>query len=381
MDQKALSQILDSVAAKHTSAETDLLPAIQARLKHNRPTRPIWQSHPIRRVASIVVGLLLVVTTVYAAQLLIRDPGLQENMVTPLNLSQTKADVTVTLDWAYADANRIKLAYTVTSVTEPIVKDWVTDVTLTDQEIPRESQEIFGFASLVDIQEDAPNIYNVEANFELDDITHTESTIDLRLRVMGIYRFEFSVPFDPGIRIEKQPDVSAAGLNANLEWAIITPSMTRAYICYETPDEEMWVANVLLSYDGEPVALEPEASGRGSGPNNGPYERWCTERRFLTSYDNPPQELTFTIPSLQTPTVYSEADMRVASEVFAKYGVKTEVKPSSSEPGSGYTLNWLSPIPDNEQFSAIWKEAIGAMDDSVRWESVAGPWHLTITLP
>src|SRR4051812_46636298 len=115
MDEKAFSQILDTLAARHMPPDIDLFPDVQARLKKKRSFIPLLQQRPARLVASLVVCLLVVVTTVYAAQLLVRDPGLRENMVTPLNLSQTKGDVTVTIDWAYADANRIKLAYTVSS--------------------------------------------------------------------------------------------------------------------------------------------------------------------------------------------------------------------------------------------------------------------------
>jgi hypothetical protein len=382
MDKKALSQMLDSLAAQHMPSDLDMLPGIQARLKKTRSMTPLMQRRPARLIASLIVALLVVVTTVYAAQLLIRDPGLHETMVTPLNLSQTKGDVTVTLDWAYADANRIKLAYTVTSPSKEIKDETLTYVTLTDRETPRDIHKFIGYASLIDIQETASHVYHAEASF-FGDLKNPAPTLNLRLQVMGNYRFDFTVPFNPGLRIEKQHDVLVAGLNANLEWAIITPSMTRANVCYDTPDDEKWIANIELAYDGQPVATEPEASykGSGAGANNGPDERWCTEKSFLTAYDTLPDEMTFTITSLQTPTQYSEEDMQRASEVFAKYGIKTEVVPGSYELGSSYTLNWLSPIPGYVEYRKIWQEAEAAMGDGVRWQSIDGPWILTIPLP
>lgn len=380
MDEKVISQILDRLAAQRISADRDLLAGIQANLKKNRALKPIMQRRAARLVASVVVALLAVVTTVYAARLLIRDPGLQENMVTPLNLSQTKGDVTVTLEWAYADANRIKLAYTVNSRSQDIVKNWVTQVTLTNREIPRDTQEFFGFASLVDIQQTPTHVYQAEASFDIDNLNNVAQMLNLRLRVMGNYRFDFSVPFNPGVRIEKQPDVEVGGIKANIEWAIITPSMTRAYICYETPDNKVWMADIVLAYDGQPVAREPEANVRRTRPDNGPGERWCSQQRFLTSYTRLPHELTLTITSLQTPPAYTEEDMRRAAEVFAQYGVKTEVVPSPLEPDEGYTLNWLSPIFDADQFSKIWQEAVAAMDDKVRTKKIEGPWILTVHL-
>lgn len=386
MDKQKFAHLLDQVAARQLDPDTDLLPALEQQLAAGavptRTSRRRLRRSPAARLM-LAACLLLIVSTVYAVlQLKIDDPGLRDSMVTELNLTQTVDDETATLNWAYADANRIVIAYTFTRQDGTIPDDQVVEVELRDSE-GHAFQPVAAFG----LDRAAPEMLHGSAHYDASVIEGTPAALDLTLRLARRFTFEFRVPFIPGVRVEDGTVQDRGGLDASLEWVVVAPSMTRVYFCYRQPEiksadgAETWYPRypgVLLEFDGVRVAREAGASYTMNSPTQDERGLWCQETRFLTTYQTIPQQVTLTITHLQTRILYSEDNMRRAAGVFAGYGITAEVRPNVS---GGYLLNFPEPVQDYARFEQIWSEAQAKMGEPLSGKRLDGPWTLTVDLP
>ena len=125
MSAGQLKHTLAELAEAGVAARVNLWPRVRARASARRPgfALPAWMPRGQRRWAGLAVAaLLLVGATAYAAapvisRLLTMDDQLRtldaEHAGRALNLSQTQGDVTVLVQWAYADAHRVLVGYTI----------------------------------------------------------------------------------------------------------------------------------------------------------------------------------------------------------------------------------------------------------------------------
>jgi|GEM_PF-4056399 len=138
MTPDQLHDLLDDFAATEIPDTMTILNDIEARLQ---TASPIPAARPILRFsrAFVVVFALMFATVAYAvyqAQLVRGDPGIMavgaQELGTPLNLTQSlpDADVNLNLQWAYADGNRIAIAWEVEFAI--IHNPAITQITLLD---------------------------------------------------------------------------------------------------------------------------------------------------------------------------------------------------------------------------------------------------------
>ncbi|MFO7781043.1 MAG: DUF4179 domain-containing protein [Spirochaetia bacterium] len=254
--------------------------------------------------ASLILALLLTFSAVvYAAvpavgRLFQQEPGLQHveqaDLVQELDLSQTVNGVTVTLERAYADANRIAVGY---SVKDPDGQRYHTDrLTVTDAD-----DTVFpGTTGLGAAGKSA--IFGIELPpgeeadvlcFDAAAVEGTPAELDLRLvvevrelvlptdtegpsptpagspakpgepmvelepmpqgAVVGTFTFDFNVPFIPGRVAAVNQTVEAAGVAVRLERVVITPSETRVTLRFDPPAdvETSWTSIVTLKAPGD----------------------------------------------------------------------------------------------------------------------------------
>lgn len=301
MTEQQVTHILEEIAEQAVPAHLDLWPSIRARLQpEQRPSR--WaHALPATRLgwAFLILTLFLAFgAAVYAvAPILSRvfqmEAGLQyveqANLGQEVDLSQTIDGITVTLQRVYADANRIVVGY---SVKGP---EYLPDnhtlgparVTLTDaagivfpesvgygvtgqSDIlqvslrPREGVYVSTFdASSVEGEPAALDLHlvmDVETNVVPTPVPPTPGVYADRgplepvtpVARTGPFTFDFSLPFIPGRTLELQRTVEAAGIAVRLERVVVTPSETRAILCFDPPDgkSEEWLPVVTLSTAG-----------------------------------------------------------------------------------------------------------------------------------
>jgi hypothetical protein len=319
MKEQQVAQVLQEIAEQEVSDSLDLWPAIRARVQpRRRPSR--WgRLMPTTRlgwVFLILAFLLVFGGTSWAVssavvQLFPVDVGLdhveQADLVQELNLSQTVDDVTVTLEQAYADANRVVIGLTIKDPDDERYEP--RHLTLTDaagtvfpwafgygviggSDIfkvslpPGEKADIFVFDAAA--VTGAPKELDLRLVMELEELvlpTDVPSpsptlagppaeppepmVVELlpmpKGGTVGPFTFDFSVPFIPGRTIEVQQTAEAAGVAVTLQRVVVTPSETRATLCFDPPDAGNKEWHVITPGDGQDLSGGAVSQLSGTG--------------------------------------------------------------------------------------------------------------------
>jgi hypothetical protein len=306
MKEPQVTQILQELAEQEVPASLDLWPAIQARLQPQR--HPSWWTRivPATRLGWAFLALALFLAlgaAAYAvAPILSRvsqmEAGLQHieqsKLGQELNLSQTLNGITVTLQWVYADANRLVVGFMVNGPEDLPGNHALSParVTLTDaagtvfpglvgygvtgqSDILKVSLPSGEGAYLLTF--DAAPIEGEPAELDLQLVMEVEtyvvptpvpSTPDVYedmgplepvvpMATAGPFTFDFSVPFIPGRTVEVQQTVETAEVAVRLERVVVTPSETRAILCFDPPDggsKEWTLITALDTGDGQELS-------------------------------------------------------------------------------------------------------------------------------
>lgn len=253
--------------------DVELWKAIESRLSVPS-TKTVKTGFRLGKAA--LITLLLTVTAVatyafYQGVVVPSDPGVtsvqQADLLTYFDETQTVEgefsdhNLTVTLDYAYADANRITVGYTVRGESPDgrrmMAFSNPTLMTAEGQAIDRLLLLADQETELQPTEEDEPGRFSstLTTNFIAQDFDLADGeTLNLRLMVevalsyldsgefpapgmmmAGVVQFAFDVPFITGTVIEIGQTAEAAQRTVELQRAVVTPSMTRLDLCYELP--------------------------------------------------------------------------------------------------------------------------------------------------
>jgi len=300
MKEQQVAQILEGIAEDEVPATLDLWPAIRAQVQPRRESsrRARWIPATHLGWAGLLLGALLLFGGIAYAL----NPALgqvlrvfflgwqhieETHLAQEINLSQTLDGVTVTLERVYADANEIVIGYT---VKKPAGQNLhVSRMSLTDEQgrafsemtgagvagtsellgvqlPPGEGAYVTAFdASVVEGKPERLHLHLTMHLVELVPVDQSPVTPTVPLPepsetgvivaqaqpmreevVGGPFTFDFSVPFIPGQTVEVQQTVEAAGVAMKLERVVITPSETRAILCFAPPDDKVWTLLAIL---------------------------------------------------------------------------------------------------------------------------------------
>jgi len=320
MKEQQVAQILEGIAEDEVPATLDLWPAIQAQVQPRRRPRKWTRLRPTTRLgwAFLVLAFLLVfggtswAVSSVVGQLFPVEVGLdhveQADLVQELNLSQTVDGVTVTLEQAYADANRIVIGCT--KDPDGQRRYSARHLTLTDAAgtvfpwthgygviggadifkvslPPGEKADVFVFDAAA--VTGAPKELDLRLVMELEEIVlppdapeppptpgsppaePPDSIVVEVLQplpvgaIVGPFTFDFSVPFIPGRTVEVHQTVKAAGVAITLEEVVVTPSETRATLCFDPPDggNKKWL--VITPGSGQDLSCGDVSQLSGTG--------------------------------------------------------------------------------------------------------------------
>lgn len=321
MDDKHIQAALHALAEAEIGDDMNLWPQLETEIRRiNRRPRML----PHTRLGWVVAILILFVTagaTVYAVDRLLQlsDPGLdavdQANMVTHLDQTQQAGDFTVTLQYAYADANRISLAYQAQVEQRFGELDTLTygftEAVLTD-DAGHTFEMMFGGGGgggggggSSDPDVIVMSTFMSDSSYDASVIEGSPTELHLRLELaLGSFRFEaipaqggsggggggsseataesqlgpntmlvatgdevgrtvfeFSIPFNPGRVMDTPQTVTANGIEMTLQKVVVTPSLTRLNICYVPPttpeDGQNWNLDTRLDINGELIQEIP----------------------------------------------------------------------------------------------------------------------------
>jgi hypothetical protein len=235
---------------------------------------------PKEKAASVVDGI----SEVYSG-----------GLVRAVNETQTAGDISVTLDWAYADPNQILVAYTGQGASSDAgapgeadrIEIQVLSAVLDDGAVlkggpisgytqPGTEATVAAFA----MPENERNLETLQVRIKLK-ASHTrtvetptptrvsgaptvQALIPMEVEHIGGGEVTFSVtiPVRPGRLIDVGKTVENKGIAVTLERVRLAPSLTIADLCFGVPDPQNyrdWVPIVTLSAAGR------EFSGAGSG--------------------------------------------------------------------------------------------------------------------
>ncbi len=270
----------------------DLRTNIRQQLPASAPRRPV-----AKRPLLVVALVLMTTTAAYALyQSVVQpDPGIQavqmENRVIQVDQTQTISpptegdpSVAVTLDYAYADANRITVAFSAAAQPAEAEIDLFINPLLTDSSgrsfmwLTSSGQQVRDVAnSTVSgiMSFDASAITDAPAELALSlrlDVAYT--TADLRaadpnaMLMSGGTEFSFTLPFNPGRTIAIGQTVTAGDLAIEAWQAVIAPSLTRIDVCYDptrfaSGEWLSWAATVSLTVNDALVLDHQTANVEG----------------------------------------------------------------------------------------------------------------------
>lgn len=428
MDEKLIKQALHDIAQQGIPDDTpSLWPAIQQQASAiPQPASSPRFTHrlPAQRLAWIAVALVLSLMFSAGTYAFYRyqqndDSGLEEvqnqGLITEIKQQKAQDGITVILDWAYADAHRIALGYSVSGGTVDMAPGLVGIGRLFDDQ-GREFPPMFGGGG-GDLDS-----YQANANFDATIITGTPTTLNLRLELyaappgppptpqntpdnsasdsgsgggggggcggndageyecgygfsgvstdprvfhpdaIGPFVFEFSVPFIPAVTFEPDETAAINGLAMTLESVSVTPSLTRVQLCYDTPDDSQpWTPVVTLN-TGEQV-LDQQASS--SMPSSDSARR-CYDLGFLAPYDQTAATWTLTVSHLSG---WVNPDLSVLQRMFAEYGVRIKIEPQQGRWETTY-------VPEDVDFVAVMEAVFAELTPRID-----GPWEFEIAVP
>ncbi|MBE2266857.1 MAG: hypothetical protein IAE80_01410 [Anaerolinea sp.] len=382
----------------------NLLPKIQAALDvpTTRRTRSTLQ---LARMAAALLIVIVATVGVYAfyQEIVGGDPGLDamsaENRIVYFGMTQPiigeaseAYNIQVTLDYAFADANRITVAYTVTG--EAPASEGLTvfsNPSLTDDQ---SNQYIWLMLGSSASNSEATPDAEARVSFTQTMVSHFDSsilrsapeTLNLSLRIEAAYAnndiradfdpyamlmagettFTFELPFNPG-RVLSEPQTAMSGdLPLTLLQAVVAPSLTRLDVCFDEPVsiDQNWVAFGSITIGGEIVV--PESSFAISGMDGLRMNEDDVCHAIIVPYALHVEqgEWTVTINALR-----GWADNETLARLLTEdYGVE-----ASASPDGGLEI---TTVPDGVDVDA----AIAAIN-AEHGVSINGDWTFTFTLP
>lgn len=165
MKKQELQKIIQDIAEEAIPSNRNVWPSLQEKLAtQQRPRTRNWflPTSRLGRLAFALSIVLLISITAYASEpwinrLIGSDNRLKHvdlSLRYPLNLSKTIDDVTITLDWAYADKDWVLIGYNLRSSDASRYEP--TERMLTEQEgVIFPWQGSYGFISQCDFREEA----------------------------------------------------------------------------------------------------------------------------------------------------------------------------------------------------------------------------------
>ena len=237
MKKHEIKKIIQEIADQTIPSNFDVWPGLRDKLASQKSHRTrIWffPSSRLGRLAFAFSIILLISITAYASEpgifsILGRDNRFKDVDLSarhPLNLSKTADDVTITLDWVYADKDWVLIGYKLRSsdglryepidrlltVNDGVILPWQDSYSFLSQYDYQEGVPTSGESSHVVIFENLSASMALEAYFEIEaqsfpdtysEVSPSEKQNDGKTviltpiqpgRIVGPYRFEFLIP-------------------------------------------------------------------------------------------------------------------------------------------------------------------------------------------
>jgi len=289
-DRYSVSDVEEMLHGGAFRPSDDLQIRVRSALRKPPPAFPVpryaWMAGlTVLVVALVLTGIVIALSPKEKAASIVYGIGAvyEAGLVHPIDETRQVGDISLTVDWVYADWNQILVGYTAQGRADHDihVHTGVVSARLADG-TALEGDAIAGYGEM--------GADSSVAAFDMPEDVRDRQTIDLQLVLQAAYEqyptpsetdpaeedqnpspsgassvqlepfavittgggeatFEFSIPVTPGRVIEVGQTEEAKGYAVTLEQVIIAPSMTTARLCFEVPDPvhfRQWFSFVTL---------------------------------------------------------------------------------------------------------------------------------------
>jgi hypothetical protein len=414
-DEQRLSHALAQIAQEEIPDDMNLLPTLHAAVR--RAPRPTLALRLMRAAAM----LTLVLGTTLAAYALVQqisgDPGIEavdrDGRITPIGLTRSlppPADsgietLDVTVDYGYADANRITLGVTINGTARGVSTPPIPflNVTLVDSQARSYNflplgggggggggyapDELVQFSTSTQINFDATGVFDMPDALDLTlrvDVAMSVPDDPFGMVMAGEAIFNFSLPVQPSLTWSGDVSASASQVTLHLQRIVAAPSLTRMEVCHEMGIGMALTPMGRLTIGGETIfegvfALTTEMGGQPPSPQG-----MCRSLLVPAALDALEGEWVLTIEALVSA---DEPDMAfVQQTLLDEYGIVIELLP-----GGGFRVTSPQPAPPpmsgDKSDQTPPDVDIGAAIDSVMGraprlgaENITGEWVFRVNL-
>lgn len=337
-----MEQALRGCAEAGVPETVDLWPEIRERVTAapQHSTRR-FQLSPRTRIGWVfaVLAVFLIVSTAAfatAGALGVLDdlfggyvPGVQEeDLSTPIDQTQTKDGITVTIDRVYADSEYVVVGYTVEGLnesegSEPFMYNPLLFLSDSDKDRAILSQE--GTIEASGLKRASPalpegsqalvNVFETTKPLEAGEDHRFRATVLIEgpggtvrkdsladiPQITKPFVFDFTVPIKDVPTVEVNQTVEAGGVPITLTEVVLSPARTSAYLCFEPPDKIYDLPVVKTSetriFRGPEPSAAPVYHNRNSFHGN--VRKGCATYVFDKPLYNEPGEYSLTITELR----------------------------------------------------------------------------------
>jgi hypothetical protein len=318
-------------------------------------------------------------------------PGIAPLEPAPLSTADIGSNMTVTLEKAYADVFRMVF---VVSVKSPQTGLGISNAALKDA-----SGTVLNTGMGIDSQpDDPPGRYTLEF-YPLNEFPAGQFKGQLLVEIGNQFgssssqaqaHFTLDVPVYPAIVFDPMQKVTANGVEMLLQRVRVTPSFTRAYLCFQKPSQADWgIGSMSTLKIGEDTGtltastLLFDAPGMGNMPKN-PEPGWvspvqtgrCLAAGFTVGHHGKPETLALNIPWLEQslPEVIPNEQIQAGRQKLLAQGIDMDWVTSSGNGGGGGgpVINAKPAGMTDEQVMQLFFEALGYYHP--------GPWTFTVAI-
>lgn len=307
----------------------------------------------------------------------------------PLGSENIGNDMTVTLEKAYADINRMAFVIAIKSLQEGFV---VSSATLKDTS-GAELNTGLGITS----PPDDPTRFTIEF-YPSTEFTASQFKGQLVVEIGGQLggnsalaevHFALDLPIYPAIVFDPMQTVTANGVEMLLQRIKITPSYTQIYLCFQKPSSADWTlgstASLQVGADKANIGayaliFDPDIGGNLKNPEPG----WappiktdrCVKLGFPVGHHSQPESITLTISELEQSMaeVIPNEQLQAARQKLLAQGIDMDLVTSSGNGGGGGgpVIHQKPEGMTDEQVMQLFYEAMGYYHP--------GPWTFTVQI-
>ena len=317
-------------------------------------------------------------------------PGIAPLEAAPLVSEAVNSDITVTLDKAYADVFRMAF---VVSVKSPQGLG-ISNATLKDES----GAELNNGLGITSQPDDPPGRYTLEL-YPINEFPAGQFKGQLVVEIGNQFgssssqaqaHFTLDVPVYPAIVFDPMQTVTANGVEMLLQRIRVTPSFTKAYLCFQKPGQADWgighMSTVKIGEDTGTLTAATllfDAPVTGYMPTN-PEPGWvspvqigrCLAAGFTVGHHGKPEVLTLNIAGLEqsAPEVIPNDQLQAVRKKLLAQGIDMDWVTSSGNGGGGGgpVINTKPAGMTDDQVMQLFYEALGYY--------YPGTWTFTVNI-